>query len=137
MKNIQHYSDKKSFNDVLRKRLVIELIADSTHIPFSKKFITDYMIQLSKIADMTIIHGPFVGSYAKDYKPDYYDGIEGHMIWAESGCQVYTWDRFNAVTIDIYTCKDFDIQKMITFTRTYFNAQNIAYRDIEPILTLK
>lgn len=133
---MNHYQDKKSFNDVLRKRLIIELITSDTIIPYTKELLENYLRGLSEVLKMTIIMGPQVHHWVKDLNPEYYDGFEAIVMWAESGTQVYTWERFKAVTIDIYTCKDFSIEQALEYTKDVFKPEKIAWKEIEPILKL-
>ena len=35
-------------------------------------------------------------------------GISGTAIWAESHCSFHSWTEKNFVSIDLYSCKDFD-----------------------------
>jgi S-adenosylmethionine decarboxylase len=125
----------KTFNDVLRKRLVIELITGDD-IEHSKEFFESYLKDLSRELAMTPIMGPLVGTWAKDYKPSYHDGFEGIIMWAESGATLYVWEHFRAATVDIYTCKDFSIESAIHFTKKVFKPKKIAWKEIEPILTI-
>ena len=133
---VQKYEGKESFNDILRKRLVIELITAPNLVPYTEELIKNYLLELSAVLEMTVIMGPMVHSWAKDFRPDHYDGLEATVMWAESGAQVYTWEKFRAITIDVYTCKDFSVDKAIEYTKTVFRPEKIAWKEIEPILII-
>lgn len=102
--------------NIVRRRLVVECIHKNN---FDEKKIYDYMVNLSKVMNMTIVIMP-VTNYVEEY------GFSAYMSWKESGMHVYTWnndennDRPNFMSIDIYTCKNFEIKDVIDFTRLTF-----------------
>jgi S-adenosylmethionine/arginine decarboxylase-like enzyme len=63
-----------------------------------------------------------------------YDGYEGLVMWAESGAQLYTWERFRAVTVDIFSCKEFAVRDAVEYTTRALAAEQIAWKEIEPVL---
>lgn len=126
-----------TFTNVLRKRLVIELIVtpQSTGLLSDQAFLETYLLRLSKEAQMTIVFGPLVHNWAEQLDSDKYAGLEGVMIWAESGVQLYTWEKHRAVTIDLYTCKNFHIPDIIEFTQNYFDTERVEWTEIHPLIT--
>ena len=112
---------------IVRRRLVVECIHKSN---FDEKKIYDYMVELSNVMNMTIVTMP-VTNYVKEY------GFSAYMSWKESGMHVYTWNkeennnRPNFMSIDIYTCKNFNIDDVINFTKNTFrdNITHITWRE--------
>jgi len=110
---------------IVRRRLVIECIHKNN---FDEKIIYDYMIELSNVMNMTIVSLP-VTNYVKEY------GFSAYMSWKESGMHVYTWnennERPNFMSIDIYTCKNFEIKDVIEFTKETFKNEitEITWRE--------
>ena len=110
---------------IVRKRLIIECIHNQN---FDQKLINDYMIELSDVMNMTIVIHPIINK-VEEY------GYSAYMSWKESGMHVYTWDqtekRPNFMSIDIYTCKDFNINDVIQFTKKKFenNITIITWRE--------
>lgn len=129
---------KTSFDQVIRKRLIIEAVVfpDNAKELCNKTFLENYLKELTNHAHMTIVFGPLVHNWAERLDYEKYAGLEGVVIWAESGVQLYTWEKHNALTIDIYSCKDFSVDKMVKFTKLYFSTEQIEWREVEPILTL-
>ena len=107
---------------IIRKRLVIEGISEE---PFSKEGMERYMNELSKLMDMTIVSKP-------TFNFDIKYGLSSYMCWKESGMHIYTWekneDRPNFFSIDIYTCKDFDIESVLKFTYSSFPIQELTWK---------
>ena len=110
---------------IVRRRLVVECIHKNN---FDEKKIYDYMVHLSNIMNMTIVSLP-VTNYVEEY------GFSAYMSWKESGMHVYTWNengsRPNFMSIDIYTCKNFEIKDVIDFTKGTFKNEitDITWRE--------
>lgn len=113
--------------NIVRRRLVVECIHKNN---FDEQKIYDYMVNLSKVMNMTIVTMP-VTNYVEEY------GFSAYMSWKESGMHVYTWNndqnnsRPNFMSIDIYTCKNFEIKDVIDFTRLTFSEEitDITWRE--------
>ena len=110
---------------IVRRRLVIECIHKNN---FNEQKIYDYMVQLSNVMNMTIVTLPTINN-VEEY------GFSAYMSWKESGMHVYTWNktdqRPNFMSIDIYTCKDFNVKDVINFTKNIFSNEitEITWRE--------
>ena len=110
---------------IVRRRLVVECIHNQN---FDEQKIYDYMVNLSRVMNMTIVTMP-VTNYVEEY------GFSAYMSWKESGMHVYTWNktekRPDFMSIDIYTCKNFIIKDVIDFTKNFFveNITEITWRE--------
>ena len=110
---------------IVRRRLVIECIHKNN---FNEQKIYDYMVQLSNVMNMTIVLMPTINN-VEEY------GFSAYMSWKESGMHVYTWNetdkRPNFMSIDIYTCKDFNVKDVINFTKNIFSNEitEITWRE--------
>ena len=111
--------------NIVRRRLVIECIHKGN---FNEQNIYDYMVELSNIMNMTIVTLPIIND-VEEY------GFSAYMSWKESGMHVYTWNktdqRPNFMSIDIYTCKDFNVNDVINFTKNIFSNEitEITWRE--------
>ena len=111
--------------NIVRRRLVIECIHKNN---FNEQKIYDYMVQLSNVMNMTIVTLPTINN-VEEY------GFSAYMSWKESGMHVYTWNktdqRPNFMSIDIYTCKDFNVKDVINFTKNIFSNEitEITWRE--------
>lgn len=117
--------------EIFRKRLIIEgkysiEINDS-------KFVEDFLLDLSRELGMTIIAGPFISSATGKTTP-LHDGFEGSLVWAESGANTYIWSHSKFCTVDIYSCKDFDSNKAISFIQEKLSIESFSYYELpDPI----
>lgn len=112
---LQPYTDLAP--NILRQRLVVEGYPAE---PISDVGIKDYLVRLSDITGMVTLLDPVTHSSDKY-------GWAGWIHWETSGAHFYAWDRpLLFFSVDIYTCKEFDAQKVVDFTRDYFNACEIT-----------
>ena len=110
---------------ITRRRLIIEALIDDN---ITEELIKQYMIDLSQVMNMTIVLMPTTNN-VETY------GWSAYMSWKESGMHVYTWtqngNRPSFMSIDIYTCKDFNIKDVIDFTCKSFkeHISQITWRE--------
>ena len=120
---------------ILRQRLIIEGEYEGA-CPRQDQAI-EYIEELSNRLGMTIVRGPFVGDWANQGIPKFGDGWEAYAIWAESGIHIYAWDvetQGPLMTFEIYTCKKFNLEETVEFTKEFFGLVTIAYTEVVPPL---
>ncbi len=109
--------------DICRQRMVLEGTLHNAFGPWEQKI---YCKEISVVLDMTPVDEPKT-SFAEEY------GWCCFMHWKESGMHIYSWDhkRPKFFSIDIYTCKKFDPQHVINYTREFFgdNLINVTWKD--------
>lgn len=113
--------------EIFRKRLILE--GKYTKNIDNEKFVSDFLVDLSREMDMTVIHGPFISSATGKAAP-IHEGYEGVLVWAESGANTYIWTKFKFFTVDVYSCKDFDSLKAIDFIKERFGVSEFSYYEI-------
>lgn len=92
--------------------------------PITDEDIKDYLTKLSEITDMVQLITPVT------HQSDLY-GWAGWIHWETSGAHFYAWEKpILFFSVDIYTCKEFDSQKTLEFTREYFGASEIVAKDV-------
>ena len=60
--------------------------------------------------------------------PESFEGQRGLSGWVpivESGISIHTLTETDFVSLDVYSCKRFDIQEIISFTQRFFNPAEI------------
>jgi hypothetical protein len=104
---------------ILRQRLVIE---GTCRTAISSESISEYLIALGDVCDMTILTTPVL------HRSDLY-GWAGWVHWETSGVHFYAWDQpVLFFSVDIYTCKAFDAEATVAFTQQFFDATAIEAR---------
>lgn len=111
---------------IYRQRLVIEA---KYNVVISEDVIKSFLIDFAKFIKMTALTEPFIFSPNKKNHPIHH-GIAGFMAWVESGCSVYTWDKLKFLTIEIYTCKKFDVSRAVDYAKNYFNCEKITFQEL-------
>jgi S-adenosylmethionine/arginine decarboxylase-like enzyme len=54
-------------------------------------------------------------------------GVTGFVIWMESGAQVHTWPGDSLVTLDAYSCKEFQPAKALELFEKSFSPMDIKF----------
>lgn len=111
---------------IIRKRLIVE---GRYTIKISEDIIKEFLIKLTENIGMKKLIEPIVFTPNKTKHPVHH-GIAGFIGWVESGGSVYTWDKFNFFTVDLYTCKDFSATDAVNFIKKFFKTTEIEYQEI-------
>jgi S-adenosylmethionine decarboxylase len=82
----------------------------------------DYLKMLPGLIQMTPITQPYVFPYDELIPGD--RGITGIVIIAESHLSVHSFEEKGYSFIDIFSCKDFDVEKAIEITLEIFKPES-------------
>jgi len=87
------------------------------------KFILNFLDELPDLIGMKKIAPPYAISYSGN--PNSFDrgGISAFVIIAESHISCHTFPFNNYISFDIFSCKDFDIDKAINFVIKKFEVK--------------
>lgn len=103
---------------ILRQRLVIEGVVEST---IDADEIVSYLQELSRVTDMVPLMTPVT------HRSDLY-GWAGWIHWETSGAHFYAWEQPKRFfSIDMYTCKAFDPQDAVAFTKEFFSPIEVTW----------
>lgn len=106
--------------DIHRQRLVVEGLVDE---PIGREQIEQYLAELSEVLDMTTVLAPVTHQSERF-------GWAGWIHWETSGAHFYAWDQpVLFFSVDIYTCKWFSPERAVNFTREFFAAPSLEYRE--------
>jgi hypothetical protein len=102
--------------EIYRQRLVIEGYPTAA---LTDSQIKDYLSRLSSELDMKQLMEPVT------HRSDTY-GEAAWIHWETSGAHFYSWEQPRLFfSVDIYTCKAFDEQKAIDFTKNFFAIDSV------------
>ena len=102
---------------IFRRRLVIE---GTCPAPIAEDQMSLYLRTLSHVCGMRQLAEPVT------HRSERY-GWAGWIHWENSGAHFYAWDSpVPFFSVDIYTCKEFDVERVCGFTRSFFGALQIA-----------
>lgn len=105
---------------IFRQRAVIEGVPKQA---ISAESIKQYLSELSEVTEMRALMEPIT------HRSTLY-GEAGWIHWEASGAHFYAWEQpILFFSVDVYTCKAFDVKKAADFTKKYFNCQQLVYKE--------
>ncbi|WP_457640757.1 adenosylmethionine decarboxylase [Persephonella sp.] len=96
----------------------------------SVEAVTNFLDELPKEIGMTKIMPPYVFKYDGGDKPEDW-GVSGFVIIAESHISIHTFPEKGYFSIDIFSCKDFDIDRALEIIKEYFGTDKLEVRQTE------
>jgi len=107
---------------LIRQRVIIEGTTENIVEP---EQIKSYLFALAEITKMEVLSSPEAHS-AHDM------GYGGWIHWKSSGVAFYSYPTNPPLfTVDCYTCKPFSAKEASEFTRKYFNAIELVFKEVE------
>ena len=107
--------------------LMVDGYQASYEVLSSIEAITNFLDELPKEIGMTKIMPPYVFKYDGGDKPEDW-GISGFVIIAESHISIHTFPEKEYFSLDIFSCKDFDMDRAVEIIKEYFNTDNLEIR---------
>lgn len=114
--------------NLVRQRLIIEA---TTPVIAEPPELVRYLTELARVSNMEVLSGPYA-------YPAHELGFGGWVHWRTSGAHVYSYparvdwgNEHSLVTVDTYTCKPFSVPEVVDFTREFFKAIELVYREIK------
>ncbi len=93
----------------------------------SVEAITEFLDNLPKEIGMTKIMPPYVFKYDGGDKPEDW-GVSGFVIIAESHISIHTFPEKQYFSIDIFSCKEFDMDRAVEIIKEYFGTDKLEIR---------
>lgn len=119
--------------EIFRKRLIIEgrYNTEITSLNFLYNFLLDFTEQI-KDEDHIIkgLRGPFVFDYSFNDKTHENSSYDGLIIWNENQVISYIWRNSNFFTVDLYTCSDFESDRIIDFVTKKFGCTEFTWHEL-------
>ena len=88
-------------------------------------YVYSVLDQLPGEVGMTKIMPPYVVTYREGKVPEDW-GISGFVMIAESHISIHTFPEKDYVFIDIFSCKEFDVEKAMDLLVSAFNAKRVT-----------
>ena len=110
--------------DIIRQRLLIE---GRYAIDVDSAAVEKYLVRVAAHLDLRtyglpIVHAP--GGAGKNEN----EGFDAFIPLIDSGISLYVWSKKRFFATVLFTCKAFDEQRALEFTREYFKATALEYR---------
>jgi len=110
--------------DNLGKHLILDYYCESKEMN-DKKSIYKFLRRLVNIIKMKRLTEPIV----KQGKP-YLAGVSGFIMIETSHCSIHTFTKENRLNMDIYSCKDFDEDKVIEHLNNTFSSLKLLKGEV-------
>ena len=91
-----------------------------------KRLIKNFLKELPSIVDMHTLTRPKV-IRAKPKKWDT-GGVTGFIILSESNVSIHTSPQEGKFYLDLFSCKEFDVEKAVGYIKGKFNLKNFSQR---------
>jgi len=111
--------------EIFRKRVVVEGFYE---VEIDEEFIESFLIELSRNLGMEIIVGPIV--FSPDRYSKLHHGVGGYMAWVGSGVSIYTWREHRFFTLDVYSCIDFDVARLVSYVSSKLRCSDIVWCEV-------
>lgn len=112
----------------------LHLMVDGYNASYEKlasvEAITNFLDMLPAQIEMTKIMPPYVFKYDGGDKPEDW-GVSGFVIIAESHISIHTFPEKRYFSIDIFSCKEFDVEKALKIIKEYFETEDLEVRTTE------
>jgi hypothetical protein len=103
--------------DVFRQRLLIESF---WKIQLTEERVRDYLLGLAAHLNLRTYGDPIVFSPSSGMGKEENAGYDAFVPLIDSGISGYFWEKSKFFSIVIYTCKGFDEEAAIAFTKSFF-----------------
>ncbi len=111
--------------DITRQRLLIEGFYD---IEVDKNVIKNFFQAFTGHMALKVYGEPIIFSPGGEGKEEN-QGYDAFIPLIDSGISLYVWSNSRFLSMIIYTCKSFDADKAVYFTKEFFKAEKIEYKE--------
>ena len=93
-----------------------------------ERLLRDVFDELSRLMDLRIIAGPVIVRYVGEEGSPSGEGLSGFMIVAESHVSIHTDIRTGYASVDVYSCKEFDRERVERYLVEVFKPEKVERR---------
>ena len=108
--------------DIFRQRLLVE---GYYTVEMTRERVTAYLLGVAAHLNLTAYGEPTIHSPAGLGKAEN-QGFDAFLPLIDSGIAAYIWSSARFFSIVLYTCKGFDAQTAVEYTREFFGAGEVA-----------
>ena len=110
--------------DITRQRLLIE---GCYTVTVDRNAVHRYLVELAAHLELQsygepVIHSP--GGIGKAENA----GFDAFLPLIDSGISLYVWSARRFFAVVLFTCKRFDVERALEFTRRFFAATDLAHQ---------
>ena len=112
--------------DLVRQRCVVEFVTDMdmNDFPFMEKHLTSFLKDLTSGLGMKIFMGPVIGNDLNEDTKE--SGPSAFVGWTTSGTQIHVWPFRHFVSIDVYSCRKYNVEVILNLIKDYFDPSELV-----------
>jgi len=118
--DVMKLATKNIAPDVFRQRLLIE---GYWIIDINETQVRRYLLDLAAALDLRTYGDPIVFSPGSGMGKEENSGYDAFVPLIDSGISGYFWSKAKFFSVVIYTCKGFDAEKAIAFSKAFLKAE--------------
>ncbi len=103
--------------------LTVDLFGCNVEVLGSIEKITTVLTTLPDDINMTPISGPLVKYHQAENEMD--SGVTGVIIIAESHISIHTYPKRKFASVDIFSCKEFNVNRAVEFLKQVFSPERV------------
>ena len=107
--------------EIVRQRLLIE---SYYNIEITREVIENFLLGMAAELNLRTYSEPIIFSPATGMGKDINEGFDAFVPLIDSGISIYIWTKARFLSLIVYTCKEFDNEKAIEFTRNFFKTDD-------------
>lgn len=111
--------------DITRQRLLVEGYF-STDV--DDTVIVEYLRELAAALHLRTYGEPTIFAPGGEGREEN-QGYDAFIPLIDSGISVYVWTGPRFLSVVVFTCKSFDADRAVEFTRSFFQMPRLAHRD--------
>ena len=117
----------------VHKHLIIR--AEANKVPTDEEQLTEWLKDFIEFIGMKILMGPYVKYCTMEGNR----GITGIAVIESSHIAIHIWDEPNPgiLQLDIYSCKEFDLNEVILHLEEYFTISKMQYKFLDRTTGMK
>lgn len=110
--------------DITRQRLLIEGIFSSS---VDEESIAAYLSGLAEHLSLRTYGQPTIHATSGEGKAEN-EGFDAFIPLIDSGISLYVWSEQTFFAVLLFTCKRFDTENAVAYTRQFFGAEQIVHQ---------
>lgn len=110
---------------ITRQRLLMEGFLS---VDVDETVVKQYLLQLARELGLRSYAAPIVHAPQGSGKPEN-EGFDAFLPLIDSGISLYIWTAPRFFAAVLFTCKRFDVQCALEFTRRYFAAPELEFTE--------
>lgn len=98
--------------------IIIDGHSASQELMANVQYMKEFLVGLAHAADMTVFAEPIVVDYPWPKSDE--SALSAICFLGESGIMVHTYPEKNYIFLDLFSCKDFDVNRVFSFVKKAF-----------------